>query len=236
VKIKNTADMKYLLYLSTAKLDMLYRQIARADRTKRTFEWKLDIKIASATVRREVEEEVDQDDKLQTVIKELESSGQVGTVDEPGAYFKGTLPMKWGMYQDWGRPNDEPPLVYFGGMTDKTVFGLGGSTRHVVGFEGASFTGSRSDTPQLVGHLLRGLDIDSKGWRSFDHDEGGGARMAVAVATYKLKGPTENLEFLARTLVEGEVRHAIFTDDKKLHCVLGTPLYVALMPPYPEGL
>ena len=81
--------------------------------------------------------------------------------------------MKWGLYGDAGRPTDEPPLVYFGGQTETTIFGLGGSTRHVIGFEGATSTSSRSATPYLVAHLLEGLEPD--GWHA-DEDRQPGTR------------------------------------------------------------
>jgi hypothetical protein len=52
--------------------------------------------------------------------------------------------MRWGGLDDCGRPSDEAPLVYFGGFTRQTVFGLDGSIRHVIGMGNA---GSRSITP-----------------------------------------------------------------------------------------
>src|SRR5207245_954264 len=58
------------------------------------------------------------------------------------------------------RPDDDPPLVYFGGL-DKdngVLLGLGGSSKHVVGHDGATSTQSRSVTPALVMALLRGLE------------------------------------------------------------------------------
>jgi uncharacterized protein DUF7019 len=75
--------------------------------------------------------------------------------------------MTMGLYGDAGRPTDEPPLVYFGGRTETTIFGLGGSTRHVIGFEGAISTSSRSATPYLVAHLLEGLEIEPDGWHAY---------------------------------------------------------------------
>jgi uncharacterized protein DUF7019 len=237
LKIKNTANTKYFLYLSRTKLDMLYQQVARSDGRKHTFEWKLNAGFLSASRTKASQEEIDDDDRLNALIEALDASDEVGTIDEPRSYFRGTMPMKWGMFNDAGRPDGEAPLVYFGGQSRKTIFGLGGSTRHVLGFEGASSTGSRSATPSLVAHLLQSLDIDPTGWRAFGPDrDTREVCEAVAIATYKLKGPVQNLEFVARTLVTGKARHTIFTDDKTRYCVLGTPLYVALMPPYPMGL
>jgi uncharacterized protein DUF7019 len=48
-----SSDLKYFLYISKTKLDMLHGQIAHPDGAKRTFEWKLDAKLYISTeVRR----------------------------------------------------------------------------------------------------------------------------------------------------------------------------------------
>ncbi len=103
VPFVNSSDLKYFLYISKTKLDMLYGQIVRPDGAKRTIEWKLDAKLASVSVKKETLRAVDdeQSNRLKELIAALESSGQVGTVDEPSSYFKGTLPMKWGMLRDF---------------------------------------------------------------------------------------------------------------------------------------
>lgn len=233
--MRRVDDMKYYLYLSTAKVDMLFAQLSNPAKTKKSFELKASVAVGSASLRREIDEAPPgQYDKLAAILDEIESSGQLGTIDEPGTYFKGTLNMKWGLFGDAGRPNEEPPLVYFGGQTEDTIFGLGGSTRHVIGFEGATSTSSRSATPYIVAHLLDGLEIEQAGWHAYSGVQH--ALEGMTVATYKLHGPEQNLEFVARTLLEGKSRSAIFTDDKEMHCVLGTPLYVALLPPFPTGL
>jgi hypothetical protein len=152
--MRRTDSMKYYLYISTSKVDMLYGQLATERKTKKSFELKTSVAVASATMSHESEETSDTPyTKLAAVLDEIESSGELGTIDEPGTYFKGTLNMKWGLLGDAGRPTDEPPLVYFGGRTESTIFGLGGSTRHVIGFEGATSTSSRSATPYLVARL-----------------------------------------------------------------------------------
>lgn len=143
MKFKNAAELKYYLYVSKAKLDMLYDQIAFSGKEKKSVEWVLDLKPFKASRKSEREDEPDRDDKLKAVIEALEQSQIVGTVDEPKEYVKGTLPMRWGIYRDAGRPTEEPPLVYFGGRTEQTIFGFGGSSRHVEGNAGCAATGSR---------------------------------------------------------------------------------------------
>lgn len=126
-------------------------------------------------------------------------------------------------------------MVYFGGKTEETLFGFGGSTRHVVNVEGASNTGSRSVTPCLVAHLLEGLEIAPEGWRAHSTDSAD-VFEAVAWATYKLREPDHNMEFFAKTLLTGSVRHYLGTGNKIMKGLLGTPLYVVMAAPNPTDL
>jgi len=234
LRFQNVKDFKYYLYISDAKVDMLYDQVPRAKSHHTSIEWKVDLKILSAVRKAESEQRDTRDTRLRSIIAALEESETIGTVDQPREYFRGKLRMRWGMYQDSGRPEDAAPLVYFGGRTRKTIFGLGGSSRHVLGFQGANSTGSRSSTPYLVARLLEGLDIDPRGWDSFRDGEPAtedDVMVAVASATYTLKQPDQELEFVAKTLLKGNVRHGIYTDDRRVNCVLGTPLYVAMVSP-----
>jgi hypothetical protein len=72
------------------------------------------VKVASIVGKSETEDELTKQDKLEAVISEIEASQQVGTIEEPNIYVKGTLPMRWGIFRDAGGPDEEPPLVYFG--------------------------------------------------------------------------------------------------------------------------
>lgn len=234
--LKSTTDLKYFLYISDSKLEMLHEQIAKGDARRVAVEWKLDGKVVSVSRKNEQDRRENRHEKLMAVLDALERKALIGTIDEPLDYFRGSVGMRWGMFQDWGRPEGEPPLVYFGGRTRKTIFGLGGSSKHVVGFQGATCTGSRSSTPALVGALLKGTGIKGKGWEgdgwtSYCDEED--ALAAVMWATETLRPPNTNLEFVAKTLLSGKVRDSILTNNKFMRSLLGTPLYVAVVSPVP---
>jgi hypothetical protein len=236
IRIKSSGDLKYYLYVSNSKLEMLYQQVASSDKTKKSLEWSVDLKAVKLTRKMEAENEPDTNDKLRTVLREIEDAERVGTIEEPKEYVKGTLPMRWGLFRDSGRPMEEPPLVYFGGRTETTVFGFGGSSRHVIGNAGASATGSRSVAPYLVAHLLDGLDMSREGWRFNPtcSDDDSDTYHAISLATDHLKGQEQNLEFYAKLLLQGEL-----WDSKRqetIRVLLGTPLYVAMAHPYPADL
>jgi hypothetical protein len=237
MKFKNAADLKYYLYVSEVKLDMLYSQVASSAKEKKSVEWGLDLKALKGTRKFESEDQPDRDDKLKAVIQALEHSQIVGTVDEPKEYVKGTLPMRWGIYRDAGRPTEEPPLVYFGGRTEQTVFGFGGSSRHVEGNAGCAATGSRSVTPFLVTHLLEGMQTE--GWNAHrtrgTNDEESTCE-AIVLATDNIRPPDQNLEFFSKTLLQCR-----FPDSKSgrkgiIRVLLGGPLFVALASPSPDDI
>ena len=165
-------------------------------------------------------------DKLDLVSSFLENEGTIGTVDSPKQYFKGILSMRWGFY---GR-DEKSQLVYFGGVTDAgTNVGLGGSIHHVLGKErGSSHIHTHSLPFAITNKLNEELNIPLTPRDEFEmegqnrtfalNDEA--YLEAVSLATVKMEGPLQNLEFLAQKLVTG--------GDNRKKVVLGTPIYVAV--------
>ncbi len=212
---------------------MLYRQIAPQQKTKSTIEWKIDVKAFSLSRKSEVEDELDNDDKLRLVTAELEDRQLVGSLDDDKPYIMGILPMRWGMYNDSNfRPDNEGPLVWFSGLEDDLLLGMGGSSCHIEGCYGLTSTGSRLVTPALVHFLRGGMDEGCVSTRlhpwSEPHDEDQELCSAMALANYYLRGPIQSLEFVAKVLWRGREHMRIrpFTDGYG-RAILGTPLYVA---------
>jgi len=170
----------------------------------------------------------------------LRDHQQVGTLDSPSTYFEGELTMKWGPYRTLSGAWDEPsPLVYFGGKTENTIVGLGGSARHVIGSVGASGAHSHSATPYLVAKLYEGLELPlpKEDESALQHQETFRRRlpnsnrehiaMAVDLATTQMIGTEQRLRFLARRLAFFERnKHDAWSEN--MNILLGTPLYVCL--------
>ena len=240
IRLKSAEDVKWYLYRSSAKIRMLFPQIAQAGGKKSAVEWKMSAGFGSVSRRVEHEGNIDEEDMLAAVIRELEESRQVGTVYEPNMYIKGVLPMRWGMYDDRGlRDPADGPLVYFGGLdrAEGVLLGLGGSSKHVMGHEGATSTYSRSCTPALVRALMRGIESGLPEPPPTEDPREGEDEVyrAIAVAQHYLRPPTQNLEFFAKTLMNGETHGCeAYIGIPNVRVVLGTPLFVALAPPYPH--
>jgi hypothetical protein len=57
----------------------------------------------------------------------LKRNDQVGTIDDPKAWFEGSHRVR---YQTFTQTN--PPVIWFSGETERTLFHLGGATRHLL--------------------------------------------------------------------------------------------------------
>jgi hypothetical protein len=136
--------------------------------------------------------------------------------------------MQWGPYETESNDDKVPP-VYFGGVTERTIVGLGGSMKHVIGDSGPSHAHSHSMTPLLLEYLRkpaaqveRAEVLDFQGnQRPSDPDNW--ALCAVELATTQMNGPKQELEFLAKRLLYGRGY------SKKKKVLLATPLYVAMV-------
>jgi len=211
--------MRYYLYISDAKVDMLLSQIDPDFGRPSTTEAGLSVKLFS--FRRSVEAPApDRTAKLERVLRHLEETGQTGSVDEPGQYFRGTLPMQWGPLQG----GNGGSLVYFGGRTGQTILGLGGASSHVLGSSGPQ---AQEFAPSSVPTLLAGLasafaadgvevpaDQPSLAW--------------VHNAGRLLRGPQQTVEFVARRLLTGPSPYPELDARPGMRVLLGSPLYVAL--------
>jgi hypothetical protein len=207
--------MKYYVYISDSKVDMLLPQVPHEVKKKVATEWKLDLKIFGATRKEERETHDNRVARLEAVVSFIEEFGNVGSADEPGEYVEDTLPMRWGPY-GWWRGSSDSPLVYFGGETENTIIGLGGSSMHLLGNKGPSVASSHSATPSLMAYLGKELALDLG-----EDEDPYPPLQAVDLATSQMRGPQQTTHFLAKKLLFGPG-----TRGRKT--LLATPLYVTL--------
>src|SRR6266571_7764642 len=127
--------MKFYLYISDAKIDMLFAQIPFGFLEQIAGELKINVGVLSASVKRDPGE-LDRYKKAEAVSKYIDRNSHVGTLDSPEEYFRGQSIVRWEFY------GDTKSVVYFGGKTEQTWFGLGGSSKHMVGGNRESQTDS----------------------------------------------------------------------------------------------
>lgn len=228
--MRQPRKLKYYVYISDAKVDMLFAQIPAKLRNRIAADLKVDLKIISASITSRASEET-RYSRTALVDDFLRKHTDLGTVDDPKAYFAGTMLMRWGPLYD-GR------IVYFGGMTDDTVIGLAGSRRHILTSAGDSHVnvGGGSGAPDLIA-LLRNADPNIIGAVGLGHlpslgDQLGRAEAAaIYTASTSMGGSVQQLDFVAKRLA---TRGAAPTSDSGQDrqgfgktILLGTPVYVA---------
>ncbi|MBM0278986.1 DUF7019 family protein [Micromonospora tarensis] len=224
-------SFRYYLYISDAKVDMLLSQIDPGHRRGRSAEFSLNLPFVGA--KHTVESPAaDQVARLERVTRYLDEHADVGSVDEPGQFFRGLLPMRWGVVP----ATDGRALVYFGGRTGDTIVGLGGSSFHVLGAappaeQPAHVFGGMSTMPALLAGLVDTDDAvlaPPAGDVSLDAADTQ-ALASVHRAGTRLRGPAQNVEFLAKRLLCGPSPYPELDGRPGMTVLLGSPLYVALV-------
>lgn len=205
--------MKYYVYLSDTKVDMLYPQIPRNLLSNIAVDLKINLQAFELELSKNPTEQTEYS-KLEIILKFIRKNFGVGTIDDPKDYFEGTLPMRWGR---WGETKEEQQVVYFGAVSGRTVLGLGGSISHIKGPHGDSTVSISPsfDYNYLLNVLQKELNLSSE-----DISLG-----IVDAATRSMTGLEQRLEFVAKRLLEGPIESA---EKSPTHILLGSPLYVAL--------
>jgi hypothetical protein len=214
--------LRYYVYVSDTKVDMLYAQIPSRVRERLAAELKVDLKVLALSLSERPDQET-RYSKVRLVSDYLVENARVGTVKDPAEYFSGAMPMRWGYLGDRG------DLVYFGGRQGDTMVGLGGSARQVIGEAGSS-TPTNSLTIGLVVALRGEVMLEEGELDEVDAGESENRLMGttsmivtgMSGATSRMAGPEERLEFLARRLLFDD------REEEPTRMLLGTPIYVAL--------
>jgi hypothetical protein len=202
--------LKYYIYISDTKVDMLFPQVPHQIQKTVATEYGIDLKVLKATRKSEAHIEENRITRLEAVVRHIREHGQVGPVDEPAQYIsEADMPLHFAEIRD--------RYIYFYGETAKTLIGLFGSAKHLLG---------ATPNERLIGDsslLLAAL----KGLKSVENEEDWPEDMtglgAALVAEYRplIRTPPEKMEFLAKRLMS--------EPDPRRHrqVLLATPLYVA---------
>ncbi|MEV0322873.1 DUF7019 family protein [Streptomyces sp. NPDC050658] len=224
--------MRYYLYVSRGKLDMLFEQIPRKLLSKVAAEAKVDLKVLSASVQK-TPTDAGLYDRLDVVEKYLDREYDISWATDPAPWFRGDLGLRIAEYAD-----GPPGPVFMMGEAGGTVVVLIGSAHHLVGRQpGLEATVSHS-FPYSVLRLLQQIPEE---WQPGAPIPGvNGSRLSddeepLHLLLHFSKSMTKTAtycEFLARRLMHGRVTGR---DGIEKEIVVGTPLYVALADEEPEG-
>jgi hypothetical protein len=218
---------------------MLFDQIPQGVLKRISAEVKVDLKVASVTLRQADNPDPTRAAKLKIVERFIDSHHHVGTIQGPGnEYFRGQMDMQWGWLQDravWFQGND------FG---HAQCVALGGSRRHVLGeqpnrdleypFEATSLLVSVMKVIHEAAAGIKHQDSDKElpDWAEIIYEDGllGFAGvpkqrldfLAIPLAEAQVRVPKERLDMMGIPPAEAQLKMPT------VHVVLGTPLYVAL--------
>ena len=218
--------LRYYLYVSDTKLDMLFEQIDPGVLKRISAEVKVDLKLASITLRGADNPGPTRTAKLQVVERFIDKHHNVGTIQQPGQeFFRGQMEMQWG----WMGANERGVWFQGNDFDDSQYVGLGGSRHHVLGEVRQLASRPMSGRPYLVEAL------ESSGFLRNPRLENGELTgdLPRYWHAYMDRAPAEpqpgalspqRLEFLAVPLAETQID---LNEMRPIHVVIGTPVYVA---------
>jgi hypothetical protein len=176
--------------------------------------------------------------RLDAVLRYIERSGRIGSIDEPDEYVFGSQELYWGHFHEsaLAKSRSAPSLVAFCGRTEKTTLLMCGATRHLVGNQWPEEPGhSSSHVPHLLNTLLTTIELEGAPADVITRRLSGnteaealplrGRELALALvstARIHLSGVEQKLEFLAKPLLSGP------SPRGATQCLLASPLYVSL--------
>ena len=219
--------MRYYVYISDAKVDMLLPQVPGALQKKVAAKLGFDIHILKgeiATERATLETRVA---RLSAVENHINSTQQVGTLDDPQPWISGEAAAKIVRLQE------NTNVVFFIIETSHTIIAMGGSSKHLTSeVESEGIESGYSFTPTLLREFEREI-VDRPNFLAFPSNfkvlseriqPGGMTQWTQLVydAARQIGGVdiVQSISFLAKRLLE--------EDYLGKRVILGTPLYVSL--------
>jgi hypothetical protein len=214
--------LKYYYYVSESKVEMLYSQIPKSTISQLESELKINLPIVGVSFsKKQVDDSLYT--RLQIVVEYIQRNMEIGSVQSPKEYFRGSAFMRWAQIH--------LGVVFFGGKINKTNVGLGGSTKNLLGQRTTNVEIGISHTPWLAALLLKEIEnqITLIPWQpeiANPHltEENQNERVLSAASFWAgnmAKDPVAKFEFLAKKLV--------YADHMGEKVLLGTPIYVELI-------
>lgn len=195
--------MKYYLYLSETKIEMLAAQIPPSALKGISAELKANIGVLSSTVKT-AESPVPDNvyAKADAVAKHLKKLGKVGSIETPKNYVGGTILMRWGTLWDYASD-----LLFFSGVDSGMHVALIGASASAVGEPPRIETKHSLEYYSL--RFLNGM-LESKLALSDNVSEQNSTEQhprdyvnymkAIGTATSQLPPEVQKIEFIARVL------------------------------------
>lgn len=201
--------MKYYVYVSRTKVDMLYAQLPPDFLKGISAEVKVNVGVLSGTLKGTS----DANDSnllqpLHAVSEYIRKREYIGTINSPGTYISDTSSLKYGIVSEYASD-----IAFFGGVIGSNTLALIGSSTSLIG-ETERADANHSSYYYTLKFLNNAVNYgQTKGENPPFHS----FTEAAWIALKALPPLTYNLEFLAKVL------------HREKGLIVGTPIYVAMV-------
>lgn len=208
--------MKYYLYRSVAKIEMLWEQLSSQEIEKYSGELKVSLGVVSASIKSEPVEK-NLHGKIEMVVHHLQKHHLLGDLRNPLDFVNGVMPMTW-QPMAFSGDDTERNIVLFSGYTDapKILVALVGSASYVTGMNDLRRATVYYASP-AIWERIEALAEDVNLRRGDEIGE------LDCVETAAGREASENEDASPKRTVEFVAR--VFT--AKPGVIIGSPLYVA---------
>lgn len=218
-------------YLAQDRIWSLYEQIPRNRLPGLSVELGLNLQVLQVKSKPEPKE-LPLSAQAQAVLAHLEKHQphDIGTVDEPRMYIKGTLPLfSYFLPMHYLlRRSPRPQFIYYGGATESTILGLAGPLRNLVGKSQAS-ADSEEEPSSALPYLVRVLQeqySSHRKYKSVEYDEGQALDCIEHMEKYNRSGQQlRTVSFLATVKLDSRNIDGRYEDKRAL---LASPVFLAL--------
>lgn len=210
-KAKVPHPLRYLVYISDTKIEMLLDQIPDRVRRALATELKIDLKLLSLKMTREAGTTPGKSriSKMAVVERHIEENHVVGGLETTGGYFRARVDLDWAVF-------DDGVVLFAGRSGDRLVF-LGGSASNLIG--GSHLAHGLGSHANVIQQKLAALVMGG------DENQRGDMSASVSTVFHQVCQSPQRAEFLARQLGHGKV------EQPSAHqtYIVGSPLFVELV-------
>jgi hypothetical protein len=205
--------MKYFVYVSDAKVDMLFAQIPRKISERISAELKISLKVISVTLRPGTAPDT-RYAKLAVLDAYLREHEPVGSVADPKLFVAETLPFRSAVVGS---------TAVWCGRFENTIVGLTGAKQHLT----IGSSPPTGDLGSISFEAMRSVAADLATLANDTQTTFSEHVSSLAFVATALRGPVQTLEFLAvNQSVEPVVETAALAGVERM--LFGSPLYVAM--------
>lgn len=209
--------MRYYVYISDSKLEMLYEQVPFDKREKIAGELKINLGLIQTNFKSETVANA-RHQKIEIVKKHL--GKRVGSIGDRASYVYGRAKVAWGPFQGY------PEVVYFGGPSEIAQIALVGSMSNCIGAHGCASPTGFSLSWSIIDLLARRKALPASGYRRINYLSANKINLDACEGVIETNlcsiDPSVEIEFFARTVQceigNGQLRGNVF---------IGSPIYVA---------